>query len=111
MTPMKSGINTRMHLMEMQRNFVEDIQVLAEKLDTIKNDGPAKSHRQYMKRRKSGRLLKRPRWTEISPMGGCCLWTEGKQQTDRWTRPVMIWKQTRTAYLLLYSWVTSIWYL
>ena len=47
----------------------------------IRNGGQPKSHQQYVKRWKPGRLLKRPRSTEISLREGCCIyyiWTEEK---------------------------------
>ena len=56
MTWRKSGRNTRMHLLEMRRSFVEDPRVCVEKQGKIRNGGQPKSRQQYVKRRKPGRL-------------------------------------------------------
>ena len=63
-----------------------------------RNGGQLKSHQQYVKRWKPGRLLKISRSTEISLTEGCCICMERRKKQPRklWTRPGMTWKQICT---------------
>ena len=45
--------------------------------------GQLKSHQQYVKRRKPGRLLGRSRSTEISLTEGCCIYMDRRKTTKR----------------------------
>ena len=47
------------------------------------NGGQLKSHQQYVKRRKPGRLLKRSRSTEISLTEGCCIYMDRRKKQPR----------------------------
>ena len=49
----------------------------------IRNGGQPKSHQQYVKRRKPGRLLKRSRSTEISMTERCCIYMDRRKKTAK----------------------------